>query len=91
MGCNCKQIKKMQSFLPNANKKQIEKKGFLGILHKMFNSMANIGLKIIFSIILIIAFPIVLAILIFNLFYDGKATVKVPKKALQAAINTDKN
>ena len=86
MGCNCKNVKKIQNLIPNANHSNGERKGINKVLYSMLDKLHNIWIKILMTIVLIIAVPIVCLILVINLFFQGKPTIKMPKKIVKSLL-----
>lgn len=86
MGCNCKNVRKIQNLIPNANHAQIERKGVKRMLYLIIDGLQNFLIKIMILMLLTVAFPIVFIIIIFNLFFQGKPTIPMPKKIVEKLI-----
>lgn len=86
MGCNCKNVKKIQNLVHNANDLQVERKGASKILFKIVNGLQNFFIKIFILLLLVCVTPIVFIIITFNLFFQGKPTIPMPKKIVEKLI-----
>lgn len=86
MGCNCKNVKKIQNLVPNANHSQTERKGVKKLLYLVIDGLQNLWVKILVMLIIAIVLPIVFLILITTLFFQGKPTIPMPKKIIKKLI-----
>lgn len=86
MGCNCKNVKRIQNLIPNANHSQNERKGVEKLLFSMINSLQNFMIKIFILLLLLAITPIVFIVIAFNLFFQGKPTIPMPKKIVEKII-----
>lgn len=90
MSCDCKKVKKIEKLIPNANNKSNDRKGISKYIMLFLNSLRTVFLKLIVAIILMIMCPLVILILVFNLFVVGKTTIRLPKKIVEKMIHNDK-
>lgn len=90
MGCNCKNVKKLQN-LVNANHEQIERKGINKVFYTIINGIQNLWIKLLVVIIIAIAIPIVFITLIITLFFKGRPTIPIPKKIAEKLIKRKKS
>lgn len=88
MGCNCKQVKKIQNLIPNANRSNSERKGIKKLLYKLIDGVQNLGIKILVVLVIAIALPIVFLTLTLTLFFQGKPTIRMPKKIVKNLIKS---
>lgn len=88
MGCNCKSVKKIQNLIPNANHSQNERNGIKKILYKLIDGMQNLWVKLLVVLVIAIALPIVFLTLTLTLFFQGKATIPMPKKIVEKLIKS---
>lgn len=90
MSCDCKKVKKIENLIPNANNKSNDRKGISKYIMLFLNNLRTVFLKLIVAIILMIICPLVILILVFNLFVVGKTTIRLPKKIVEKMIHNDK-
>ena len=88
MGCNCKNVRTIEKSITNFNNKEIERKGFKNILIQILSFFLRIAIKCVILLLLLVLTPIILIVLITNLFCNGNLLIKIPKKWLRK--NKDK-
>lgn len=77
MGCNCKNIRKMDNILNINNNSSIQdKKSIVDIVNGISINVIN---KIIVVLLMIILVPIVIVYLIFSYLFGGNLMIKIPK------------
>lgn len=86
MGCNCKNVKKIQNLIPNANHSHNDRKGIIKLIFNIFNSLQNFSIKILILALLLAIIPIVFVVIAFNLFFQGKPSIPMPKKIVEKLI-----
>lgn len=74
MGCNCKNVEKLNKYQPFLAKN--EKKG---VMNRINNFSINVLNKAIIILLFIILTPIVIIALIFNYLFKDKLTLILPK------------
>lgn len=75
MGCNCKNIKKVDNMLVT-NETKYEKKGLYGFISNFSINLIN---KIIVIALMVILIPIVIIYFIFSYLFGGSLVFKTPK------------
>lgn len=78
MGCNCKNVKKVEMLLPNANNKEKRTLGVYKILDWLGNGILNLLKTLCVMILIAILCPIVFIILIYNLLFRGGMFFEIP-------------
>ena len=77
--------------ITNANHRQKERKGASKIVFSILDGFKGIGVKLLIIAIFAIAIPVVFLMVVFNLIFQGKATVRMPKKIVKHIIKNEKN
>lgn len=78
MGCACKNAKKTEALIVNANDKEIQKKGVKRILSWLWDSFASLLRYIMVIFLIFLMVPIVISILICNLIFKGEMYFQIP-------------
>lgn len=79
MGCNCKNAKKVEALLPNANDKTYKKHSFMGVLLWIWGFIKSILQKCIIVVLICVLSPIIICILLFNILFRGGMFLEIPK------------
>lgn len=82
MGCNCKQVKKIDK---NVNKDSYKytKKGFRGKLYFLWESFIKLLNALFICCLIILLVPIIISVIIWTFLFKGRAYVPFPKKLLK--------
>lgn len=91
MGCSCKNVKKIQDSIINANGMNVERKGIKKVLYKIIYGLNSLWVKILVMLLIMVSIPFVFIILSFNLFFQGKPTIRLPKKFLKSLIKKNES
>lgn len=89
MSCNCKKARKVESLFPTDN--SYKKRGgefFIGLL---LDGLASIANKFMALLIFVIAVPLLLLNLIFNLVFRNQMAITLPAKWIKKIKNHGEN
>ena len=81
MGCNCKQVEKIDKKL-NKDSYRHNRKGIRGKLYFLWKSFIKLLNSLLLSCLLILLVPVIIIVIIWTLLFKGRGYVPFPKKLL---------
>ena len=90
MGCNCKNIKKIEQKMLNNNNNSQDKKGFGWVWNMISLSIQNILIKLLVVLLFIVMTPMVIIVLIVTFLFKGRPFIPLNKKLLKVFTKLDK-
>ena len=90
MGCNCKNAKKVEALLPNANDKTYKKHSLKSIGLWIWDIIVSLVGKLCVMLLVCMLCPIIIAILLFNLFFRGGMFLEIPDFLLKKVKHYEK-
>ena len=89
MSCNCKKVRKVESLFPTDN--SYEKRGCLFFIMLLLDGLASIANKLIALLVFIVAVPLLLLNLTFNLLFRNQMAITLPAKWIKQIKKHEEN
>lgn len=89
MGCNCKNVKKLENKLINDNGNIKEKNGVLRIFNKVSLAFKQVLMKLFIILLFIVLTPIVMLVLIITFIFKNQAFFPINGKIVKSLSKLD--
>ena len=89
MGCNCKNVKKLENKLINDNGNIKEKNGVLRIFNKVSLAFKQVLMKLFIILLFIVLTPIVMFVLIITFIFKNQAYFPMNGKIVKSSSKLD--